>query len=380
MTHPDDPRLEEAVRDALRRRDPGPAPLVLRERALRVPDSSSSRPDTRRQALSAVLGLAAVVVLAVVALGVVGRPGGIGPAASTTAVVSPSAAGTLSPASPPEPTPFASASPVASTPGPADSPVAFATTQPGAGPSFDPNLEGPGITSHADDGNWLRGLLLALTLALVIVALAIRGWRRIVPAVGAAGLLTWVVVATLAPLDIGSNGFGPGLYTANADQPLGYSERVIYVFAPAGGHFSIGLSAAGGESQLPARLEAVEAPYANQVPYYGITWTAVWLDREVGGGSSGPVAPFAPIDLPSYRSLWLVGRASSCANGPAFDPRDNSSGWTGPGSTMTVQVSVLGIPRRVELPLGVSVVEPVGDQCPPSGWSASPSPAGSAGP
>ena len=75
MTEPDDTRLEHELRDALDRRDPGPAPLTLRERVLRVPNEPPTRADKGRGAIQAVLGLAAVVALMVVAVGVSGRPG-----------------------------------------------------------------------------------------------------------------------------------------------------------------------------------------------------------------------------------------------------------------------------------------------------------------
>lgn len=61
-----DPGLEGEIREALRRRDPGRAPLALRERALDVPERTP-RPraaDTRRN-LSVVLGWPRTVRVAI---------------------------------------------------------------------------------------------------------------------------------------------------------------------------------------------------------------------------------------------------------------------------------------------------------------------------
>ena len=354
-----DPRLEHELRDALQRRDPGPAPLGLRERVLDTPDHPRGARLDARRALSLALGLAATVALAVVALSTVGHlasttPAGFPTGPAATGLAQASATSSIAP------TPFVTEKPTQPGSQPASTPIPVATTQDGAGPAFDPNVEGPGTVARVDDGNGER-ILIGLAILLVLgLAASWRGRRRLAPAAVAVGLAGWVVAASVAPVSLGSNGWGPGLYTQAAPQPLGYDQNVLYELAPAGAHFTFPVLDVGGESLLPATLEAIEAPNLDR-HFIGVSWTAAWLDREVHGGSSGPVEPLHGLDIAGGRTIWIVGRAGACAPGPSFDAQHASqetAGWESPGDSITVQVSVLGIPRRVTLPLRARVVEP----------------------
>ncbi len=84
MTEREDERLEQAVRGALLRRDPGPAPIGLRERVANVPEAETAS-TTRTQRLSRAaipaLGLAAAILLLVIATPLL-APRGVGPGAS----------------------------------------------------------------------------------------------------------------------------------------------------------------------------------------------------------------------------------------------------------------------------------------------------------
>lgn len=363
----DDRRLEREVRDGLRRRDPGPAPDGLRALALGVPEAAPPRTHSLRPALSALLGLAAVVTLAVAAVSLTGRAGP-GPAASPIAATAPasSSIATHPPASA-EATPSATLAPSARAAG--ATPFAVETVQSGAGPAFDPTKDGTGVKVRVDSGDGVRILIVTTIVVLVVIALAgARGIRRIVPALPAAALGVWLLVASFAPVDLQRHGLGWGLYTYDAAAPLGFDQEVMYEVAPPGRHFTFALLDLHADALVPVTLDAVEAANLDPANFYGPAVTAAWLDREDSGngGSSGPVAPLSPVDLSGYRTIWIAGRAGACSLGPSFNPQMAADDRVGATSIdrITVQITVLGIPRRVELPLGFSLVEPSPGQCP----------------
>jgi len=391
MTEPDDTRLEHELRDALDRRDPGPAPLTLRERVLRVPNEPPTRADKGRGAIQAVLGLAAVVALMVVAVGVSGRPGPAVSSATPTsraALATPGGSPATSSGAPPSapepaPTPFPTVSAPPYSPKPGETPLPVSATL-DAGASFDASLDGVGVRLHVDDGSgerWLIGIAICILAAF---ALTIGGRRRILPAVAAMALTLWVLVATFVPVVLTNSGGGGGLYVAYAPKPVGFGEDVLYEVAPALQAFAFNVGDVHAESILPVRLEAVEAPNWNFEDFVALKYTAAWLDRENSGsgGSWGPVAPLTSTDLSGFHSIWIVGRAGACSPGPVYYPNEPGDGWTGLGSELTAEINVLGIPRRVALQMRFSVVEPNSVPCAPdrSTVSAPPLPSGSSAP
>ncbi len=328
---PVDPRLEPALRDELRRRDPDEAaPPGLRSWVLGVPDDAPQSPAFRtRRELAALLSLAAVLLLVAIGLSTIrhlGLPAVAGPGSSVDSASSPS----------PEP-----------------SPVEL----------FDPTLEGPGISTTDDLSPAI--LVVAACSALALLAATARGWRRAVPAIVGVLLAAWALVGSLAPVAVTFSGYGPGLNVIQAPRVPGSSEELLYEVAPAGGRFSVGILL-NASQPLPIRIEGiVSATYAGRDRYLGVVLTAVWVDGEPHGGMTGPTRPFAPLDVPPEgRAIWLVGRAGGCALGSAFDPSDaDAVGFQG-FDDLDLRVSVLGWPRTIHVALPFRLVEPEPPSCP----------------
>ena len=327
MSEPnDDPRLSRVIRDALARRDPGPAPFGLRERVLDVPEATTAgRQVSWRRAIVPALGLAAAVLLAVIGIGTFGN---------------------LAPAR------IAGASVAAGSPGVAPS------------PSFDPTLVGPGV-SPTEDFNPAFIVILAIGI-LAVLAISINDRRgRLIPVAVAVALGGWGLVGTFAPVGIGTNGWGLGLNIVQAAQVPGSNERLLYEVAARDDPFTLGLYLHGDAGPVPFRIEGIVSPAYDRRSFQGVLFTTLWIDEQSDGGMSGPARPFAPFDLSgSFQSVWLVGRAGRCAVGPTFDPTkpDPASGYASFDS-LDVRVTVFGWPRVVRVPLGFSLVEPEGN-CP----------------
>ena len=66
-----------------------------------------------------------------------------------------------------------------------------------------------------------------------------------------------------------------------------------------------------------------------------------------------------------FQAVHLVGRAGRCAMGPAFDPASPVEVGFAIVDRITAQVSVLGWPRTIELPLSFELAEPQADPCVP---------------
>ena len=279
MTEREDERLDQAVRGALLRRDPGPAPVGLRERVANLPEAETAS-TTRTQRLSRAaipaLGLAAAILLLVIATPLL-APRGVGPGASA------------------EP-----------------------------GTTFDPSLKGPGLVAPPlieAEGLVVLGLLIAGAIVLavapagprragaVLVALLILGFG------GSQILLTHAVTGPVA-----SSG-GIGVLNVEQTEPGG-GRHPVYITAAPGEPFSFGFSVQN-EGPLPIRLEGVVADPAEQDPrIVGYpTLRAVWATGAIDGDIVDPRLPFAGANLApdSYVYLWLVGTAPRCAFGPAFD-------------------------------------------------------------
>lgn len=336
---PSQPDLERTLREALRRRDPGSASSALRTWTLGVPEeiehSQSSQP---RRPFTAVIGLAALMLLAVIGLMTVRQlssPGGTGATLPEGSASSPSVVG---------------------------SPVA----------AFDPTLEGPGV-SAADDLSPAILVVAACGLLGVLVITG-RGWRRSVPAVLGALLAGWALVGALAPVTVGFSGFGPGLNVVQAPSVPGSSEELLYELAPPSGRFSVGLLI-HPSPPLPVRIEGIVSPtYAGRDGFLGVALTAIWIDGEPHGGMTGPARPFTPFDVPrNGQAIWLVGRAGGCALGSAFDPLDPAVVGFQFLESLDLRVSVLGWPRTIHLALPFRLVEPQPSSCP----TPTPVPAGS---
>jgi len=340
---PNDPRLDQELREVLRQRDPGAAPGVLRSWVQDVPqEAGPTRSSQLRRPLAAALGLAAVILVGVIGVTTIGHIGPVtGPGASVPAGSAAS--------------PSAPASPVT---------------------AFDPTLEGPGV-SGADDFSPAILVVLACVV-LGALAITIRGRRRLLPGTAAALLAGWAVVGTLVPLTVDVFAYGPGLNVVRAPQVPGSEEVLFYELAPASGRFSVGLGFLA-DGPLPVRIEGIVSPaFDHRDHFIGMLLTAVWIDGEPNGGMTGPIRPFAPFEIPrSGQSVWLVGRAGACALGGAFDPSNPAAvGGFQSIESPDLRVSVLGWPRTVHLQLPFRLVEPNPGSCsgPTPGPSSSPPP------
>ncbi len=325
MTEREDERLEQAVRGALRRRDPGQAPIGLRERAARVPESGSTASGGRRALARAgipLLGLAAAILLLVIAAPLV-APRGSGPGASAA-----------------------------------------------PGTTFDPSLRGPGLVpppAVEAEGLVVLGLIVA---GLVVLIVAPRGPRRALATLaivavlafgGAQILLTHAVTGPVA-----SSG---GIGVLNSDAPAPDSRETVIIDAAPGDPFSFGFSVMN-EGPLPIRLEGVVAdPLVEEGAVYYPTLRAIWSGGPVDPHVlSGPQAPFSPVDLGpgSDVMLWLVGTASPCAAGPSYDPATATDTALVGMPVLRVEYSVLGLPRTAEISLPFDLMQPYQSGCPSS--------------
>lgn len=335
MSGRDDERLDRELRKVLRRRDPGDASSALRTWVLDVPEDDARSQVQQHRPRAAVLGLAAVILLAVIGLTTLrhfGPPGVVGSSVASGSVATPSAV---------------------------ESPVG----------AFDPTLEGPGVSSTDDLS---PAILVVLACAVLgFLAFTVRGRRRLIPAVVAVLLAAWGIAASLVPVTILDSGYGLGLNTVAAPRVPGSAEELLYELAPPNGRFSIGLYLST-EGPVPVRIEGIVSPFFGRDPrsFSSMLLTALWIDGEPNGGMSGPIRPFATFDMPVRgQSIWLVGKASDCALGSDFDPSSNG-GALGSAlgfeiiDSVDVRVSVLGWPRTVRLPLAFRLVEPHAFSCP----------------
>lgn len=172
MSGRDDERLDRELRKVLRRRDPGDASSALRTWVLDVPEDDARSQVQQHRPRAAVLGLAAVILLAVIGLTTLrhfGPPGVVGSSVASGSVATPSAV---------------------------ESPVG----------AFDPTLEGPGVSSTDDLS---PAILVVLACAVLgFLAFTVRGRRRLIPAVVAVLLAAWGIAASLVPVTILDSGTG----------------------------------------------------------------------------------------------------------------------------------------------------------------------------
>jgi hypothetical protein len=336
---PTDP-LDDELRETLRRRDPGAVPFELRARVLDVPEQTEPiERDGARRPAAALLGLAAVILLAVIGFATIRNFGQVGVTGST---------GT-----------------------PASSPIA--ATSPAE--AFDPTLEGPGVRATDDFSPAI--LVVPACVLLLALTLTTGGWRRIFPAAATLLLGAWAVVGMFVPVTLDAFAVGPGLNIVHAPAVPGSDEQLFYELAPKGGRFSMGLGLLS-EGPLPIRFEGIVSPDFGRDPRTfvpSMMLTAVWLDREVHGGMTGPIRPFAPFDAQDAQTIWLVGRAGACALGSAFDPSspDTVGGFQSVDS-LDVRVSIFGWPRTIRFQLPFRLVEPEPASCPGNSPEASSSP------
>ncbi len=324
MSEHDDLRLEQSVRQALAQRDPGPAPIGLRERVARVPEAATARSTAAERLARAavpVLGLAAAILLLVIAAPLL-APRGVGPGASTA---------------------------------------------PGA--TFDPSLKGPGLVAPPlveAEGLVVLGLLIAG--ALVLVA-APRGARRAVATLALVAVLAFggaqILLTHASTGPVASSG---GIGVLNVDQTEAGPDRYpVYIAAAPGEPFSFGFSVQN-EGPLPIRIEGVVADPAQQVgvdyPTLRAVWSAGPVDPQADGG---PQAPFSPVDLGSgnWVVLWLVETASPCAAGPLYDPANAADTAYVGIPPVRVEYSVLGFPRTADINLPFDMLQPYQANCPP---------------
>jgi hypothetical protein len=230
-------------------------------------------------------------------------------------------------------------------------------------PTFDPTLEGPGIIRSSDLG--VGGLLILTPVLALVAGIGFTRRRPLRLALGAAAIavsLAAVTVANVPGPGLGGAS-GPGLGTEWAVMPIGFQgQGLLYVRVGPAERYSFGFSIRN-DGPLPIRLEGIvdESPHGAVLPLL----TALWVDGEPHGGSSGPATPFTARDLAPGDTvvLWLVARASPCAAGPKWSPTTYTSGYG--RSTVMVRYSVLGWPRADDVALPYQVYEPIVMPCPP---------------
>jgi len=318
MSQLDDTRLEQRIGAALRHRDPGPAPIGLRERVARVPEGPAAR-GPGLQALSRaavpVLGLAAAIALVVLAVPLLLVPGtGPGPGAS------------IAPSS-----------------------------------TFDPAIEGPGIVTGWISTEFVVGLLLFAGVVLVALAVRLLGRRGLVAVALVAVAGTGVAATLVTSVGSGSLTSTRGLGVTFASPPAGSSAKdVAYITAAPGEPFWVVVSLRN-DGPLPIRLVGLRDP---------LGLVAVWRDTAERGGSNGEASavPLAPVDLGPGDDvvLYVVGRADACAYGPTYDPALGSTvGYRGLPEIDLVY-TVFGMPRSTPLEWPYDMLEPYrGPSCPP---------------
>lgn len=339
---PGDPRLEGELREVQRRRDPGNPSSALRNWVQGVPEEAEPNgPFRLGRPFTVALGLAAVVLLVVIGLTTMRHLGPVGVAGASVSA---------------QPAPSQSA---------ASSPPA----------AFDPTLEGPGV-SGTDDFSPAILVVFACAL-LVVVIISVRGWRRLVTTGVAVLLAGWALVGSFVPVTLDAFAVGPGLNIVHGPTVPGSDEELFYELAPKAGRFSMGLGLLS-EGPLPLRFEGIVSPDFGRDPRTfvpSMMLTAVWLDREVHGGMTGPIRPFVPFDAQGAQTIWLVGRAGACALGSAFDPSspDTVGGFQSLDS-LDVRVSIFGWPRTIRFQLPFRLVEPEPAGCPGISPEASSSP------
>jgi hypothetical protein len=164
----------------------------------------------------------------------------------------------------------------------------------------------------------------------------------------------------------GEAGYGPRLNVARAETPPAFDQQVVYETAEAGEPFVIAILVSA-DSPAPVSLEGFVSPNRDDSRILGFpVWTAAWLDEERSGngGMSERAVPFAPFRADRrFQAVHLVGRAGRCAMGPAFDPAAPVAVGFASIDRITVQVSVLGWPRTIELRLPFELAEPQADPC-----------------
>jgi hypothetical protein len=320
----DDLRLERELRGLLGDRDPGPAPYGLRERVDRVPErvvAGASVAERARRAIVPALGIAAALVLVLLALPLVTKPAGPGPGGPSAPIV-----------------------------------------------TFDPALYGPGLVLRPAPEAEILVVLGLLIAGGLVLAVAPSGPRRavatfaLVAVLGVSGAQILLTHAAGGPV---ASSAGIGTLSVEQSDQTHDGRYPVYVTADPGSPFSFGFSVRN-DGPLPIRLDGVvrdPAVHDSVVDYP--TLRAVWRDGAPHGGISGPVAPFGPIDLGpgEYTVLWLVWTASPCAAGPSFEPAVDQAASVGIPE-LRVAYSVLGFPRTAVIDLPFEMLQPYRADCP----------------
>ena len=337
--HEDDLRLQREVREVLRSREPGPAPYGLRGRLDRVPEEHPAATPSVVARLVPLFGIAAAIAVAAAAVNA-----------------------------------FRSAVPV---PGPGASVAPGASVVPAS--SFDPFLEGPGVVTSTPDLSGFWALVSLAVILLLIFAVTYRGVHRrsaVVVAIALAAVLgvglpvgTYVVTATAQVSQGGL--YAPGLGLQPVEMPPGYSgPPMAYVVAGPHEPYSIGLMLTN-DGPFPVTVHGVVTQ--NFEGWEGPYWAAMWLDGASDGGVAGPTVPLDDLVLApgEYATVWLVGRASTCALGTSFDP-GSSNAFYSIGATLSY--SVLGWPVQQDIGLPAELKEPFGESGTDACLSATASP------
>jgi hypothetical protein len=309
----DDLRLEQVLRDVLGARDPGPAPLGLRERVDRVPSETPPARHDRLHRAAPYLAVAAALVVLVAGIGALGA-GRVGPGRVGTG---------------------------------------------STGSAFDPYATGIGVV-EAPSQVVVVLVVAALTMLAFYGAGMLRGRKSGVLAVLFVVIPGAFLVTQVLPAPRGTGGgTGPGMVPG---EDLGYESgdrMVAVVTADPGEPYQLAF-VASNPGPLPIRLDGIVPS-----PMPGVTEApSLWVDGMSPDGFSAPASPFAPVILGPGEEvvLWLVQRASSCAIGSEQQLVTASGGAD--QSAISLRWSVLGlVPRTDGIELAYYVTTPFRAGC-----------------
>ena len=198
-------------------------------------------------------------------------------------------------------------------------------------------------------------LILGAIVVLGLIGRRVVGLRRLAAILAMIVLGVWAAVGAFMPVGVGIDATGHSL--GIVDAPAGSGDTTMYVNAPPGDAFALGL-VLYGQGSLPIGIEGIYDPNVPDPATIGPAssepghWTSAWLSDAPNGGFGDPARPFTPIVLDRVgHGIWLVGSAAGCSVGPSFDPVTPATTETVDFTLIDVrlEVSVLGWPRTISL-------------------------------
>jgi hypothetical protein len=239
-------------------------------------------------------------------------------------------------------------------------------------PSFDPALEGPGLLYGQ-----IPTMQVVQVLAVVVaLALAYRwrsfggfaSWRDMGRGLGLIVLVTAPTALALQPGLIAEGAYGTALgYGQPFTGPFGSSLPTVYYETAEPGAPMIAFMELENVGPLPITLNGLVSP----VPpgSSGPAWIALALPS-VANTFPNTVEQLRPFTVQvmgpgEFVTLYLVGRAGSCAFGPGFEPGGSPGVTTFAELARDVEIgySVLGLASKTTIEMPMEFVEPTG-RCP----------------